>query len=156
RGAFALDSAGRAAGKAGNVSLATYSGSFSIGGPPLPVTTSPLTASILLGGSDGSASGNGTALPQLINAYRFAQGGTLPLQALSMDIGRGTGPGDVALPAGYFDGNGFSAYSLTAVADHLTVAAGTGLVLRQRNFVPDPSLVDLATGAKLSQSTGLD
>lgn len=156
KGLLVLDTLGRAAGKGGSVALVTYAGEFSTSATPVPPTTSPLTATVRLGGSDGSAAGNGAALSRLIDAYGLAQGGSFSLQAPSIDIGSESRVGSIAFPAAFFDGNGFSAYSLSAVADHLAVAPGTNLVLRQRNFVADVSLANLASGAKLSQATDLD
>ncbi|HJT44108.1 MAG TPA: filamentous hemagglutinin family protein [Rhizomicrobium sp.] len=156
RGVVMLDSKGRAAGKGGNISLATYVGGFSINGPPPPVTTTGLTAAIRLTGSDGSADANAAALVQALHAFGFAQGGTLTLQALSFDIGSAALPGGLALPAGFFDGNGFGAYSLTSIAGHNAVAPGAALVLRQRNLVVSSDLATLASGAKVSQIAAVD
>jgi filamentous hemagglutinin family protein len=158
RGVMMLDSKGRAAGKGGNIALETYAGGFSTAGSPPPVTTTGLTATLRLSGSDGSAEGNAAALVQTLQAYGFAQGGTLTLQAPSFDIGT-VGPaalGTLALPADFFDGNGFGAYNLVAKVDHLSVAPNTALVLRQRNFVPGSDLATLPSGAKVSQVATVD
>ncbi|HKY19223.1 MAG TPA: filamentous hemagglutinin family protein [Rhizomicrobium sp.] len=156
RGVMMLDSKGRAAGKGGNISLATYVGRFTTTASPEPVTTTGLTAAVRLTGSDGSADGNATALAQALRAYGFAQGGTLTLQTLSFDIGSAALPGGLALPAGFFDGNGFGAYNLISIAGHNAVAPGTALVLRQRNLVASSDLATLASGAKVSQIAAVD
>ena len=156
RGIVMLDSKGRAAGKGGNIALATYVGSFSLGGAPFPPTVSDLVATIRLAGSDGSADGNAAVLAQALRAFGFSQGGTLSLQAPAFDIGGGEVPGSFLLPASFFNGNGFGAYSFNSVAGHIAIAPGTTLVLRQRNFVPTSSLATLPTGTDIAQILALD
>ena len=152
RGLLQLDSKGRAAGKGGSVALLTYVGSFHNESSPQPPTTGPLNASIELAGSDESPQGNAAALASLISAYGFSLGGTLSLQATSINIG-GAAPSDpsgIVLPVSFFNGNAFGAYSLSAVSAGLTIAPGAQLHLTQNNFLPDTSLLSDSTGSKPS------
>ena len=158
RGIIQLDSAGRAVGKGGNVSLSTYVGVFSGQAAPVPPTVSGLTANIRFPGFDGTAAGNAAALSQVINAYGFSQGGTLALQVPSLDIGTvaPTGAGDLVLSSGFFGQSGFGNYNLATVGDHLALTPGSAMVLRQRNLVAQSDLTTLSTGAKVSRATSVD
>ncbi len=152
RGLIQLDSKGRAAGRGGSVALLTYVGSFHNESSPQPPAVSPLSASIVLAGSDGSPQGNAATLASLISAYGFSQGGTLSLQATSINVG-GTSPNDSAglvLPASFFNGNAFGGYSLSAVSAGLTIAPGAQIHLSQNNYLPDTAMLAAPTGSKPS------
>ena len=149
-----VDSLGRAAGAGGNIALVTYAGGFSFGADRNPSTTAPQSAGILLAGSNGSASGNAQALASLISAAGFSQGGTFSVQAPAIAIGSDSSvPGAFSLPASFFSGNAFGAYSLSAVAAGLSVAPNTIVTLSQQNLLPTDSLLALPTGAKPSLAT---
>ncbi|MBN3789239.1 filamentous haemagglutinin family protein [Burkholderia sp. Ac-20353] len=132
-------------GRAGNVSLSTYTaasgmqyghpGSYSIDLP----TAQPTAGMLALGGT--------------ILSEGFSGGGTLSLQALGFRIGgdpSAASPWDVVLPASFFSQHGFGKYVLNAYYD-TTVAPGTSIVLTQQNRLPDVlALQQTGTGTNLS------
>ncbi|HXJ03315.1 MAG TPA: filamentous hemagglutinin N-terminal domain-containing protein, partial [Micropepsaceae bacterium] len=152
-GLIQLDSKGREAGNGGSVALQTYVGGFSAASGPPPPTTGPLSAGIVLTGSDGSADQNAQALNQEISAYGFAQGGTLTIQTLSVHIGE-TAPDALNLPADFFTGNAFSSYNFTAVSGGISVAPGAVLTLNQMNLIANNAILALPTGFKVSELAG--
>ncbi len=156
-GQFQLDSSGRAIGTGGNVTLETYAGGFSIETSGQVSTTTSPAATIILGGSDGSAAENARALKSIIHDYGFAQGGTLAIQVPTIQVGgtASTTAGTLNLAPSFFDGNGFSKYNLTSVVGGITVAANTTVTLRQQNFIAASDLLSLPTGANVTAATGV-
>jgi filamentous hemagglutinin family protein len=159
-GSFQRDAQGRAVGQGGKVTLKTYAVGWSdqtdqIPQFRVPPTTATPDATVVLGGSDGSAAGNAAALDQEINAFGFDQGGTLTLQVPTIQIGgpNAAAPGTLALPDSFFAGNAFGAYSLSSVVGGISVA-GT-LALQQDNYVASAALANLATGGKPGTITGV-
>src|SRR6185437_9605251 len=90
---------------------------------------------------------------QMVSAYGFASGGKLTIQAPAIQVVAGDGPsgtgGAVTLPDSFFTGRGFGEYDLFAVAGGLSVAPGAHMVLSQRNYLADPALLSLHTGADI-------
>lgn len=155
-GKFQLDSVGRAVGTGGNVGLQTYVGGFNTNDVSKTPTTTLPQATIIFGGSDGSAEANALGLENAISGYGFAKGGTLAIQAPSIRVGSGKEAGTFNVSSGFFDGNGFGEYDLTSAAGTLTVAENQTLTLRQRNFVANPDVVSLRTGSVVRSATGVD
>ena len=157
-GTFQTDSNGRAVGTGGNLTLETYATGFKAIAGQAPTTTLP-AATIIFAGAPATASGTAAALDQTVSAYGFASGGKLLIQAPSIQIVAGDGPqgsgGAVTIPDSFFAGKGFSEYDLTAIAGALTVAPNAQVVLQQQNYLPDPSLLSLQTGADIRIATGV-
>jgi filamentous hemagglutinin family protein len=156
-GQFQTDSEGRAVGAGGSVTLATYATSFQAGSGGEVATTQIPSATIILGGSDGTANGNAAAIAKTIDAFGFSQGGAFSLQAPTIQIGgaQSTRPGALTLPASFFADSGFGSYSLSSVVGGLTVVRNTTVVLEQQNLIAGKDLIGLATGSKVENATGI-
>jgi filamentous hemagglutinin family protein len=156
-GQFQLDSKGRAVGQGGNVTLATYATGLGASLSSQTPTTAAPSATIIFGGSDGSAAGNAAAIARTIDGFGFAQGGAFTVQAPAIQVGGTTStvPGAVALPASFFADSGFGGYSLSSVSGGTKVTGGTTVVLQQQNLVASGSLAGLATGGKVEAATGV-
>jgi hypothetical protein len=133
-------SGGIPVGNGGSITLSTYNGSNN--------------ASLLSGAmpTHGRIDLDGTLL-----GYGFSGGGTLTLQALSIQIG-----GDPAslpgyalyLPTTFFSEQGFGAYQLSAILD-ATIAPGVALNVTQRNYIPNyQALLKAPTGTNLNDIAG--
>ena len=132
---------GIAEGKAGSLSLLTYTGALfgaGDGAPTLP-TNQPTTGRIEMGGT--------------IDSFGFAGGGTLTLQALGFQIGGDSAQApswDLYLPTNFFSQQGFGKYVLNAMYD-ATVAPGATVYLTQQNLIPDvPALQHAASGSAIT------
>lgn len=99
------------------------------------------------------------ALRDHLAAYGFSGGGTLSLRGLGVQIG-----GDAAIAAqhealyldpGFFNGQGFANYRISGAQD-VVVAAGTELVLRNRNLIPDLTAILSAPSGTRLQAPGQD
>ncbi|WP_250626016.1 filamentous haemagglutinin family protein [Pinirhizobacter soli] len=112
-------------GRGGDVSLVTYGGKQLYG-----IET----------GSPTSLHGGRIDMDGSILGYGFSGGGNFTLQAPSIQIGGDPNsrltPDTLYLDAGFFAGNGFDNYALTAIAD-ATIAAGTTVQVQRDNFLPD-------------------
>lgn len=132
-----LTSDGVPVGMGGNVTIGTY----------VPTKNSPFVSLDFLRTS-GRIELGGTLL-----GFGFSGGGTLSLQALSIQIGgdsAGLPDYTLYLPGDYFADQGFGAYNLSAAYD-ATIAAGTTVLVSQRNYVADLSkLARLATGSDIT------
>ncbi len=168
-GNFQLDSQGRPVGKGGNITLETYATGWvdsSAAPSQIPPTFAPPDAGIIFAGADHTAAGIVNAFDNAIHAFGFEQGGTLTVQAPTIQIGGavpmiptdGGGtqkdPGTFYLPQSFFAGNAFGSYTLSSVVGGTTVAAGT-LTFQQQNLVAGTALESLATGGKASAVAGL-
>jgi hypothetical protein len=134
-GQFQTDSSGRAVGTGGNLTLETYATGFNPNVGLAPTTGLP-TATIVLQGAPATAQGTADALGAIVDAYGFASGGKLSIQAPTIQIvADGSTPvvaGAVALPSSFFKSSGFGEYDLTSVAGGLSVAANTTVVPAER------------------------
>jgi filamentous hemagglutinin family protein len=153
-GQFQTDSAARAVGAGGNLTLQTYATGFNAAGGLAPTTSLP-SATIVFQGAAATAQ----AFDEAVSAYGFSSGGTLSIRAPAIrvvagDAASGSG-GTFSLPASFFAGNGFGAYNLASVVGGLSIDPGAQVVLNQRNYAPDRSLFNLATGADIRSAAGV-
>ncbi len=171
-GGFQLGANGTPAGNGGNVTIETYANatytisSATPGSTALVLTAAPPVATIEVRSTDAQGNvTNDASLPDgYVEAFGFAKGGSFTAQAAGIQIGGthtpGTQNGTFYLPSSFFAGGGFSSYNLTAWASGLAVesdkAQGSVLRLEQRNYVADPALINVATGARLSAFAVLD
>jgi filamentous hemagglutinin family protein len=157
-GQFQTDTSGRAVGKGGNLTLETYATGFKAAAGQAPTTTLP-AATVIFQGAPATASGTAAALDAMVDAYGFASGGKLTLQAPAVQVAAGDAPsgtgGALTLPDSFFTGKGFGEYDLFAVAGGLSIAPGARIVLRQRNYAPDASPLNLATGTDIRAVAGV-
>lgn len=158
-GAVQTDSLGRPVGAGGNVTLETYATGWVDGGTvgngqTAPTTAAP-SATVIFGAAGGSSANIAAALNSTIHAFGFEHGGSLTIQAPTIQIG-GTAPSDpstIYLPQSFFAGNAFGSYSLSSVVGGTTVAAGT-LALQQQNYLASAALDQLPTGGDPASVVG--
>jgi filamentous hemagglutinin family protein len=152
-GDLQLTTSGRPVGAGGSITLDTYVGEWltdSVARAP-PTTAAP-SATVIFSGSDGTTAGVLGAFNNAISAYGFDHGGTLEIQVPAIQIGGAPSsePGVFYLPPSFFLGNAFGAYNLVSVVGSVSVAPNTTLILRQQNFIADPTLQSLPSGTKVA------
>ena len=138
-GKLAVGSDGLPEGKGGNLSLATYAGSW-VGNVVDPSSLSPGTINY----APQTAANANVVVDGAIYAGGLSQGGSFALQvpevvidgqaAQVTSVVSGAQAGTVVLPTSFFTNSGFGSYKLTSTYGSTTVTAGTTLTLKQQNY----------------------
>lgn len=157
-GRLALGSDGLSKGKGGNLSLLSYTGTWSPSTGITPEAFS-LTGFQTLTYAPKTATGANVVMDGAIYAGGLSQGGSFSLQVPSIIIDQqaagvasittGAAAGTVVLPTSLFTDSGFGNFKLTSTYGSVTVTAGTNVTLKQQTYIVASKAGLPVTGARL-------